>query len=179
MLDSNFCDEEDLEEDQTQAIIIAKCKSDEIKIRGRKIVVSKEAIAILTVLMDLLITFILWISILMLDPLQVNTENEVNKEIINPMDFTVVVTQDPHSDPIDDLEGIYWAWAENINQREMIELTYGKIDKIDGSKTSEIDENQNNVFNVSKALSNVGYLSYWKEIGKLLLKKKKNDAMLH
>jgi hypothetical protein len=36
-------------------------------------------------------------------------------------------------------------------------------------ETGETDKNQNLVFNVSKALNNVGYLNYWKDMGLLLL----------
>ena len=45
-------------------------------------------------------------------------------------------------------------------------------------ETGETDKNQNLVFNVSKALNNVGYLNYWKDMGLLLLKKKKKDKMM-
>ena len=68
------------------------------------------------------------------------------------------------------MDGIYWAWAENINAKE--------VKDYNDPETGESDKNQNLVFNVSKALNNVGYLNYWKDMGLLLLKKKKKDKMM-
>ena len=42
-------------------------------------------------------------------------DDEINKNVISPSDFTVMVTQDAHTDHAEDLEGIYWAWAEHVN----------------------------------------------------------------
>ena len=102
-----------------------------------------------------------------MEPINATTKNEINKDIVTPSDFTVMMTQKPHTDVVGDLEGIYWAWAENVNNRESIEM----VNPI----TGEIDPYQNYVFNVTTALNNVGYLNYWKDMGVLLQKKKKHD----
>ena len=91
----------------------------------------------------------------MIEPLHQTIQNEVNLGVINPEDYSVVVTLGPHKDSIDDLEGIFWAWAEDVNQKEMNDEKFPLL------KDDSIDGNQNNVFNVSKALNNVGYLNYW------------------
>ena len=52
----------------------------------------KNTIATVIVLFDLAVTFILWILILLLEPLHVTAKNEVNKGVITPMDFTVMVS---------------------------------------------------------------------------------------
>lgn len=33
-------------------------------------------------------------------------------------DFTVIVKQGPHLDAIEELPAIYWAWAEDVNEKE-------------------------------------------------------------
>ena len=149
MMPSDQCDVFDLDPVETQAIIIASCKSENIMIRGQQVTVSKGAVALFVVLTDLVICLILWFSLLMLGPFQTTTRDEINKNIVNPIDYTVVVTQNPHKDHNDDLPGILWEWAENINQKEMEEYLDKELD------TEEIDKYQNNVFNVSLALNDV------------------------
>ena len=51
----------------------------------------------------------------MIGPIQEKIKKEVQSGLVTASDFTVMVTQDPHDDPIEDLQGVYWAWAENIN----------------------------------------------------------------
>jgi hypothetical protein len=52
---------------------------------------------------------------------------------VNPTDYTVVISQDPHNETLDDLPPVYYAWAENINSQEPEELK--------NPRTNEIDEN--------------------------------------
>ena len=82
-----------------------------------------------------------------------------------PQDFAVVLTQTPHLESVDDLPGVFYAWAENICANE-------KNDLIDPT-TGLIDENQNNVWNVDLGLTNLAYFDYMERIGKLFQKKKK------
>ena len=42
-------------------------------------------------------------------------------------------------------------------------------------ENGEIDENQNNIWNINLGLTNLGYLEYMKIMGKLLVNKKKLD----
>lgn len=84
--------------DDTQVLMIAQCRSTEVRVGGQLIRLSKEVLAIFVVVVDLFITYTVWIWILMLAPLQKTIENEINKDVVNPMDFTVVVKQGPHLD---------------------------------------------------------------------------------
>ena len=45
-------------------------------------------------------------------------DNDINTGTLNATHFTVVMEQDPHKDHINDLKGVYWAWAENILELE-------------------------------------------------------------
>lgn len=81
-----------------------------------------------------------------------------------------MVSQDPHTESLEDLPAVYYAWVENINSQESTELT--------NPNTGEIDENQNNVWNINLGLTNLGYLDYMKRMGKLLVDKKKLDKQL-
>ena len=67
---------------------------------------------------------------------------------------------------MDDLIPIYWAWAENILEKDRSEL-------LKDPATDIIDPFQNLVFNVNLGLTNTGYLGIQEEMGKLLMEKKR------
>lgn len=81
-----------------------------------------------------------------------------------------MVSQRPHVEKLEDLPGVYYAWAENICSQEVKESVW--------PDTNDIDENQNNVWNVNLGLTNLGYLGYMKKMGTLLVNKKKLDKKL-
>ena len=87
-----------------------------------------------------------------------------------PYDFTVQVYVKSHSENINDLPGVYYAWVENILSKESDDL----INPNDETR----DENQNNVWNVNMALANTGNLEYMREMGKLLYDKKRLDKRI-
>ena len=70
---------------------------------------------------------------LALNKLQDATEKEVNQGTVFPKDYTVVITQDPHTESLDDLPGVYYAWVENVCSQEAVELL--------NPDTGEVDEN--------------------------------------
>ena len=107
---------------------------------------------------------------LALGKLQEVTEREINSGTVTPQDFCVVIEQDPHSESLEDLPAVYVAWAENILKNEPTELN--------DPTTDDIDENQNNVWNVNLGLTNLGYLGYMKSMGVLLVTKKKLSKKL-
>ena len=55
---------------------------------------------------------------LALKKLQTAQENEINGHSVAARDFTCVVTQEPHVEDLEDLPGVYYAWAENICSAE-------------------------------------------------------------
>ncbi len=132
---------------------------------------TKNLIGIIVVFGDLIMTFIFWCSMLSLKKLQVAQENEMEGLNVTAADFTCVVGQEPHVEDIEDLPGIYYAWAENIcSASDQIDMT--------NPVTGEIDENQNLVWNVQLGMTNLGYLNYMKKMGTLLVQKKKFDKKL-
>jgi hypothetical protein len=70
---------------------------------------------------------------LALKKFQEATEQEINAGTVNATDYTVVLSQEPHNETLDDLPSVYYAWAENINSQEPEELK--------DPNTNEIDEN--------------------------------------
>jgi hypothetical protein len=66
------------------------------------------------VILDIIICFYFWFSLLTLVPLQNAVEMELNAGFINAADYTVVLKQEPYKDSYEELRPIYWAWAENI-----------------------------------------------------------------
>jgi len=75
-------------------------------------------------------------------------------------DFTVMVKVGKYSDRTEDLNGIYWHWAENILAKE----SYNIVDPV----TGKIDPNQNLVVNVRRGLNNYGFLKMYGKMSKLL-----------
>ena len=51
--------------------------------------VSKENVALLVVLTDLVSVFVLWFALLALKKLHVMADNDINKGTVTPVDFTV------------------------------------------------------------------------------------------
>ena len=79
---------------------------------------TKNLIGLVVVFLDLAIVFIFWCSMLGLKQLQITGEREINAGSVQPIDYTVVVTQEPHVESLEDLPGVYYAWVENINSQE-------------------------------------------------------------
>ena len=105
-----------------QYLMIAKCSSSSILFGESEVKVTKNLIGLVVVGFDLLITFTFWCSMLALKELQNTTEREIHAGTVLPVDYTVVVTQRPHTESLLDLPGVYYAWAENINSQEPEEL---------------------------------------------------------
>lgn len=115
--------------------------------------------------MDLVISYVLWISLIALRPFERKLQLEIDAGTLEASHFTVVILQKPYSDPLEALPGIYWAWAENILEMEPIEFR--------DPMTNMVDENQNTVLSVNLGLANYGYLHIMQQMGKLLVSKKK------
>lgn len=98
-----------------QYVIVAKCSSSSILFGENEIKVTKNVIAMVVVIFDLVITFYFWCSMLALHKIQLATEREINAGTVTPSDFTVVVTAEPHTEKLEDLPAVFYAWAENIN----------------------------------------------------------------
>ena len=150
-------------------LLVASCSNAEIAYIS-DVKVTKNLIGILVVFFDLIITFWYWCSILALKKFQEVTEAEVNGDIVLPQDYTVQIYQESHTESLKELPGVYYAWVENILQKESKELL--------DTNTGEVDENQNNVWNVNMALTSTGNLEYMKAMGNLLYDKKRLDKRL-
>lgn len=70
---------------------------------------------------------------LSLKKLQKKGQQEILGDTVTAQDFTVVVSQRPHVEKLEDLPGVYYAWAENICSQE--------VDEAVMPETNEIDEN--------------------------------------
>lgn len=74
--------------------------------------------ASIVVIIDIIICFYFWFSLLTLVPLEFVAEKELNAGFINASDYAVVLKQEPYKDAYDELRPIYWAWAENILEQD-------------------------------------------------------------
>ena len=96
----------------------ASCIDDEVSMPSLGLTMTKENVSIIVVLFDLLISFYLWFALLFLRPLAKATEIDIVGDTLSADDFTVIVDQIPHKDKVEDLKAIYWAWAEQILERD-------------------------------------------------------------
>ena len=142
--------------------LVVKCSASTINFGGNDVKVSKSAIGLVAVFFDLIIVFSFWCSMLALKQLQETAEREISAGTVLPQDFAVVLTQNPHSEKMEDLPPVFYAWAENVNARE-------EVDDLIDPTTGVVDENQNNVWNVDFGLTNLEYFKYFEAIGKLLV----------
>ena len=113
--------------------MLAQCSSSSIYIGDTNWKMTKNLIGLIVVFLDLCIVFVFWCAMLGLKSLQRTAETEINQGSVQPLDYTVVVTQEPHVESLDDLPAVYYAWAENICSSELTEYT--------DPNTKEIDEN--------------------------------------
>lgn len=153
-----------------QLFVVAECASESVFVGGQNILITKNVIGIMVVVLDLIICFGFWCSMISLGILQGATKNEISAGTVTAVDYTVVIKQQPHIEALEDLPGVYFAWVENINSMENEEFV--------DPNTGDVDENQNNVYNVNLGLTNMGYMWYMKEMGKLLVQKKRNDKSI-
>jgi len=63
-------------------------------------------------------------------------EHEINGDTVVATDYSVVLTQVPHTESLEDLPAVYYAWAENICSKETDTI-------LRDPSTDLIDENQN------------------------------------
>ena len=146
-------------------IMTASCESDTIQFAGDYIIQNKSNVAIVIVIFDLAISFSLWFSLLALKPFQNITDVDIDRGNLSAEDFTVQIIQEPHKDHINDIKGIYWAWVEEILQKEEQVFT--------DPATLKVDELQNNVFNINYGESMKEMLPFYKKMGKQLIAKKR------
>lgn len=66
------------------------------------------------VVFDLILAFTFWIGLLILAPFNRMTTREIEKKRLAPTDFTVQLHAVRPTDDADQLNVIYWAWAQNI-----------------------------------------------------------------
>ena len=141
--------------------MLAQCSASSISIGGSDVKVTKNVIGLVVVFFDLLITFLFWCMMLGLKEIQTTVKAEIFADTCYPQDFTVVISQKPHLESLDELKGVYYAWVENVCAQEPEEMIPGQL--------YQVDENQNNVWNVNLGLTNMGYLQYMQQMGKLLV----------
>ena len=148
----------------------ATCRSEFVNFGAGTTEVPKSKIAIYITIFDMIIVFFLWFALLTLHPMIRIVNQEVDDGNLTGEDFGVMLTQKPYADSIDALKGIYWGWAENVLEKEEVDYT--------DPRNNCLDVNQNNIANVNLGLSNYGYITYMKQMGQLLLQKKRLTHLL-
>ena len=150
--------------------MVASCSDAGIEYGVNGVYVTKNLIGLIVVFFDLLITFFFWCSLLAMKKFQDVTEAEVNGDVVLPQDYTVQIYVNSHSENFKDMPGVYYAWVENILEKEGNEML--------NANTGKVDENQNYVWNINMASTETGNLEYMRDMGKLLIDKKRLDKRL-
>ena len=134
-------------------MMVASCSDGSIRFGGENgSEVTKNTVGVVVVLFDLLATFFFWCSLLAMKKFQDVVQAEVNGDVVLPQDFTVQIYVNSHKENYKDMPGVYYAWVENILQKEG--------DKMINPNTGMGDENENFVWNVNMASTDTGNLEY-------------------
>lgn len=147
--------------------MVASCQEQSITVGDNTFSVSKDRVALVVVIFDLLCSFVLYFNLLALKKHQSIVKHDINEQTLMANDFSVQMKQQPHKEHIDDLIPIYWSWAEYILDHEQ--------QRYDPTTTQE-DLNKVNLSAVNLGLNNYGYLQHYKKMAKLLKQKKYYDS---
>ena len=122
------------------------CRSDSVSVFGERYQLGKDEIARYATVFDIGVSFFLWFALISAKMFLKATSLDINVNTIKAQDFSVVLEVPHHTDKVDDLKAIYWAWARKILRRERIE--YWDTSHHDPEQW-EIDPNTDKVFNVN------------------------------
>ena len=168
-----FFDEEGVPLDMTNQLFFmrATCKSDDIDLNLFGLPsFSKNQVAIIVVLFDLLICVVYFFSCIALKMYQMTTSYEINEALITANDFGVQVKNVPPHTSIRELKAVLWCWAEHVLDREGDDLI--------NPKSQAVDINQNNVMNISFGLTEYGRMEYMMKMSEQLKIKKKYELKM-
>ena len=131
---------------------------------------NKGNVATIVVLFDLIISFFLWFALLSSKTFQNATGKDIQGNTVTAPDFTVVVeVPQTHVDDVEhDLKPVFWAWAQNINDKEKNAKDYNDRSHPDPAHWKDIDKNQDEVFNVNLGESNLGHMDHMQRMANLL-----------
>ena len=94
-------------------LVTANCVADHISLLGAEYPISKENVATIIVIIDLLICFFLWIALLSAKVFSSATKKDINGNTLRALDFTVTVEVPKYDDEFEDLKPILWEWARH------------------------------------------------------------------
>jgi hypothetical protein len=69
-------------------------------------------------MLDLVLIYLVWFALIVVKPIEKQSSDAIEDGALTASDFTVMVKQMPYKDNLLQLPGIYWAWAENILEKE-------------------------------------------------------------
>ena len=112
----------------------ALCKSDKVNVfLLNKIYLSKDQIALIVVLLDLGISFLMYLSFVYLRAMQKITAAEVDEAVVTAADFAVQIKTLPSNYAnLKDLKAKLWYYAQNVVSKEQ---------RLDNPKDKTLDQN--------------------------------------
>ena len=134
MIPADFCSSIGATQSFWQYATQATCSSSNIEFGAGKSLVSKQTIGIVAVTFDLIVTFGFYFALLALKRVQQVQDRDVERALVTASDFSVQVEVDAHLEDVEDLPGVFYDWAENINAKEPDQ-------KCEDPNTKEIDKN--------------------------------------
>ena len=105
----------------------ANCVAEHISLLGVKYEISKENVATIIVLVDILNCFFLWIALLSAKIFSSAAKKDIDGQTLRALDFTVTIEVPQYDDEFDDLKPIIWEWARHAygspNKEDNIDST--------------------------------------------------------
>ena len=148
----------------------AGCKSDTVNLFGNpSLPISKQAVAFTVVFLDIIGSLICYMLFSFLKRMQIVTAKEIDDAEVTATDFGVEIRGIPPHDNVREFKAALWEWIEKINEKAPVELN---------PETNAIDENQNNLMNLTFALSDYGKMNFMIRMADLFHEKKKYEKMI-
>ena len=140
------------------------CKSDSVNLFGSEVKVTKDTVAYFVVIDDLIGSTLIIIMFIFLKNMQSVTAKEIDDSEITARDFGIEIRGLPPHENVREFKAALWHYIEGINET---------ASEANNPLTGMPAENQNNLMNITFALSDYGKMNFMMSMADLFHEKKK------
>ena len=138
-----------------EVAMTAWCGQSEVKFFNSYL--TSEDAGYLVIICDFCIALVMWLGMIYLKPIIKLQEQEIENEIINAQDFTLVIKCEPDTDAtMEEQRAFYWNWAHSLMENDPTQ--------INTPGTNEPAKHLNEIVQVDVGMNNFGYLPTLKKI---------------
>lgn len=146
------------------------CKSDIVNLFGSESApMKKSTVAFIVVFLDLFGSIMMFVLFAMLKNIQNVAAQEIDDAEITAKDFGIEIRGLPPHDNVREFKAALWQYIEGINEKGGDE---------NHALTGIIDENQNNLMNITFGLSDYGKMNFMMKMADLFHEKKKLEKTI-